>query len=138
MIIVTWKWCFVGGKWGAVTFIAGETPSGTAYKIGYPGCYVRSDDINYVLNKEIETYCPHSGRGMTKPVKKGLAPAGVFPPPNIEIEERVEIKKYVAPIIETIDIPISPEVSEEETPIEKETKAKRPKRGRPAKRQIEI
>ena len=109
-MIITWQWCIVTSRAGILRFAKGETPSGTAYDISATGCPVRSDDLEYVLNKEAPS-CPHSSE-MVKPVKKGLAPKGVVLPEPIIIEVKViktpEVKVEVNELSDSKDVERKP------------------------------
>jgi hypothetical protein len=92
-MIITWRWCITNSRYGAIKIGAEETPSGTAYIIDNYGCPVRSDDLEYVINKEIDFCCPHSNR-VIRPITKGLLPVGVKLPDPIVVEER-EVKEEI-------------------------------------------
>jgi len=146
MAQIKWQWVLVNARVGVVRIAAGEAPSGTPYDITHVGCAVRSDDFEYVSNKEVEFYCPHSGRSIIKPVKKGMAPVGALPPP-------IEVKEPVAPVAPVV---VEKKVEEKKTDVAdwqkpntssdeekldvRGTKARSEKieRGKPVKKQTEI
>jgi len=141
MAQIKWQWVLVDARVGVVRIVKGEAPSGTPYEITHMGCAVRSDDFEYVANKEVEFYCAHSGRSIIKPVKKGMAPVGALPPP-------IELKEPVVPVV--------PAVTEKKTDVADWGKPNKPsneakldvrgtkvisekvERDRPVKKQIEI
>jgi len=91
---ISFKWCVVNSRTGSVKISGSETPSGTEYIVTNSGCPVRSDDLDYVLNKEIDFCCPHNGKKI-KPVKKGLPPAGTKMP--VEFLEEIKVPVIVKP-----------------------------------------
>jgi len=125
MATYTWKWCILKPRVAAVKLGPKDTISGLSYIFTQEGIWVRSDDLELVLNTEVEFFCPHSGRCMIKPISKGLAPVGAVPP------ESVEVVAKASTIIEEVSPVVTPV---EDINDERETK---PRRGRPANKQME-
>lgn len=80
--IINWIFCTASPRFGTVRIKGNETPSGAEYIVDMHGTWVREDDLEAVLNKQIQVCC---NKGWAKPINRGVYPSGVIPPPPLEL-----------------------------------------------------